>query len=109
MDALAAVAASDPDCLRGVDADANGRREAMVTPVLGERLLDRDGTRESGARRRERDEEAVARMIDLLATVPEKSARSVRSCHSTRSSQAVSPMASTRAVDPTMSVKRNVS
>jgi len=47
MDALAAVAASDPDCLRGMDADADGRREAVVTPVVSERLLDRDGAREA--------------------------------------------------------------
>jgi hypothetical protein len=49
--------------------DPNWRRITVVTAVLGKRLLDGDGAPKSGARRGEGDEEAVARVIDLLTTV----------------------------------------
>ena len=66
---LAAKAAVCGDRVGCVDADANRWREAVVTPMLGERSLDRHGARDGCSRVLEGDEEAVARVVDLLASV----------------------------------------
>src|SRR6476619_3987766 len=91
-----------------MNAYADGRREAMVPAMFAQCPLDRHGARKGCGWVGEHDEEAVACVVDFLACVSVNNARSVRSCHSTRSSQAWSPIASTRLVDPQMSLKRRV-
>ena len=91
-----------------MDADANRWREAVVTSMLGERSLDRDGAREAAAGSWKATKKPSPAWSTSSPRCSRKRVRSVRSCHSTRSSQAVSPIASTRFVDPQMSLKTNV-
>ena len=50
VNSLATEAASRRNRVGCMDADANRWREAVVTPMLGKRTLDRDGAREGCGR-----------------------------------------------------------
>ena len=69
VDALAAIAAAGRDCIGRVDSDADGRSKAVLATMSGEFPLDRDAACERRRGLTKGDEEAVARMVDLLAAM----------------------------------------
>ena len=69
VNSLATEAASRRDRVGCMDADAHRWREAVVTPMLGERSLDRHGARKGCSRVLEGDKEAVARVVDLVSSM----------------------------------------
>ena len=76
VNSLATEATSRRNRVGCMDADANRWREAVVTPMLGERSLDRDGAREGCSRVLEGDKKAVARVVDLVSSMlAEKSSK----------------------------------
>jgi hypothetical protein len=69
MHALARVLAGGLERLGSMHADPNLGSEALGAPVLRQATLDVDRARDGRSRVRERDEESVARVVDLLAAV----------------------------------------
>jgi len=69
MHAASLVSGRSLERLRDVEPDPDGRREAVIPPVLQQPLPDGQGAHDRCVSRRERHEEAVAGVVDLLAFV----------------------------------------
>ena len=109
VDAHPAVVGAAAVRLGGVEADPDRAGEADLGAQVAQRLLDADRTVDRRAGPVEGDEEPVAgRVDDLPSRGGDLRSRSMSSCLRRTASQAWSPRASARVVEPTMSVNMNV-
>ena len=69
VDSLAQVVVTKVDSFGGVDTNAHLRSEAMLTTVIGQRALDRNGALDGFKGIGERYEEPISFMIDLPTVV----------------------------------------